>query len=393
ALEAETFSGISAFESAASTQPLPPDALGDHRFWLTQIPDSDLRSISDALKQAGANMLGVAHPAVPTVDTPQSPTEEWRSLQNWDEATLLVRGCGEAIADFHSMSSGLQSQRTVQEFQSFFDGQANTSPLQWLGPTALPPALSELCGHRKTDTTAEPDLNKWAAAWMRTQAKQTATAPLVTIPKQPMSREAGIAIAAVLGLLMMVGCYLHYRYLKAQFDQTEANIAAMTKQEDQLKEDSELLKRIQKETKEAKEQAESLRNVAAKGRAQVAEAEQIIQDGGRRWLALVDSLMEVSDQEGWIQEIKSNEGAVAIRGSAISDSAVHRLAARMESTSAAKQWQILPAATKVNEETNLIEFTIDLLASNVPPTSSIRRISNPATSKVLTRSSRRRSRP
>ena len=50
ALEAETFSGISAFESAANIVSLPPDSVGDHRFWLTQIPDQDVRSIDDALR-------------------------------------------------------------------------------------------------------------------------------------------------------------------------------------------------------------------------------------------------------------------------------------------------------------------------------------------------------
>ncbi|MEM6692010.1 MAG: PilN domain-containing protein [Planctomycetota bacterium] len=365
ALEAETYSGISAFESASSNRALPPDALGDQRFWLTQIPDHDLRSIDDALRQAGAKLAGVAHPAVPKIEPIQSPTDEWRSLQNWDEATLLMRGCGEAVADFHSMSSGLQSQRTIQEFETFFHGIESTAQLEWLGVGELPPTLSTLPqaeDHRRIDTASESGLCRWAAAWMGSQAKQSVGSPLVTIPKRPMSKEVGLAISAALGLLMMGACFLHYRYMSQQLADIEASVDQMQGQRDQLKNDQDAAKELKKQTDEVDAETATLLTSVKQAQSDVLKAGQIIERGDRRWLSLVDALVEVSDKDGWVREIQSTDGTVSIRGLAMNDAAVHRLAARLESTSASSEWQILPASTMVNEESRLTEFAIDLIA-------------------------------
>ncbi|MEM9827985.1 MAG: PilN domain-containing protein [Planctomycetota bacterium] len=365
ALEAETYSGISAFESASANVPLPNDALGDHRFWLTQIADSDVRSIDDAIRQAGGKMLGIAHPAVPRVIPSASPTEPWCSLQNWDESTLLIRGNGDAIADFHSMSSGLQSQRTVQEFETFFQAAAPDSSLQWIGPGELTPSIADLPpaqGHQTISTTSESDLSRWAAAWMASQAKPGAGGPLITIPKKPMSREAGIGIAAVLGLLMMGLCFAHYRYMKQQYADIDGNVQQMRGQQDRLKNDKDRFTELQKEKDAAEEQVQTLVAQIRKTRLDVATAKQVVKRGKRRWLSLVDSLVDVSDDDGWVREIESTDETVSIRGLATNDAAVHRLAARLESTSAAELWQILPASTSNDPDTGLIEFQIELVA-------------------------------
>ncbi|MEM8666808.1 MAG: hypothetical protein AAGG48_04795 [Planctomycetota bacterium] len=365
ALEAEAFSGISAFESAFASQALPPDELGDNRYWLTQIQDQDLRSIQDAVRQAGGKLLGVAHPAVPTIDAPSTPTEEWRSFQNWDESTLLIRGCGEAIADFHSMSSGLQSQRTVQEFVTFFKGLDSDTTLQCVGLSELPPLIADLPeakDNRQVDTTSESDLKAWAAAWMRSQNKQSVGLPLVTIPKRPMSREVGISIAAVLGLVMMGSCFAHYRYLKGNLTEVNASIEQIQDQQNQLNEDQKKLTELEKQQNKIASETAALEKDAQQVRSEVVRAQQIIQRGRLRWPSLVDSLIEVSDDDGWVREIRSTDQAVAIRGLAIEDAAVHRLAARLESTNASDQWKIFPARTSVSDESRLIEFTIDLVA-------------------------------
>ncbi|MEM9369382.1 MAG: hypothetical protein AAGD07_25680 [Planctomycetota bacterium] len=365
ALEAETYSGISAFESLSSNLPLPPDELGDHRFWFTQIPDTDLRSIDDALRQAGAKLVGVAHPAIPKLTEPTTPTDEWRSLQTWDESTLLIRGCGEAIADFHSMSSGLQSQRTVKEFETFFQGVEGDATLEWIGPGELPPALAALPqaeSYRRNDTYAESGLRRWAAAWMQSQTKQAAGSPLVTIPKKPMSREVGMAIAAVLGLLMMAVCFAHYRHTSRQLADIEANVEQMQGQQDRLKKEKDQVAELKKQRDEAVTKTASLVADTEQKRAEVIQAKQILERGGRRWLSLVDALVAVSDDDGWVREIQSTDGSASIRGLAINDAAVHRFAARLESTSASGQWQILPASTTENAESQLTEFAIDLVA-------------------------------
>lgn len=366
ALEGETYSGISAFESASSIVALPPDALGDHRFWLTQVPDEDVRSIDEALRQAGGKFAGIAHPSAPLLDSTLSPTGQWRSLQSWDETTLLLRGNGEAIADLSSLFSGMQSQRTVQEFETFFEGVDGEAPLQWVGPGDLPELLAETPvanGYQQIDTSAESGLRRWAAAWMRSQGKQSAGSPLVTIPKRPMSKEFAIAIASVLALLAIALCFAHNWQLNQQLAGRNDNIDQMTKQIDLLKAKEKKLEEAEKQKGDEISKSESKLAEARLAFAEVAEAKQTIEFGKRRWLSLVDSLSEVSDENGWIREIQSTDGTVAIRGLALTDSDVHRFAARLDAASVAKAWQILPATTKVDPDTKLIEFSIDLIAA------------------------------
>ncbi len=364
-LEAETYSGLSAFESSANIVSLPPDSLGNQQFWLTQIEDQELRSIDDALQQAGAKLIGVGHPAVSTLQVSESGNKAWQTLQNWDESTLLIRGSGETIADFHSMSSGLQSQRTIQEFESFFQGLENDTALQWIGIGQLPPSLAELPqaeNYQRSDVTAESDLRNWVLAWMGSQSRQSIKSPLITIPKRPMSKEVGFAIAAILGLLMIGLCFAHYWYTSSELADITENVEVLTERQEQLKADQKKLEQLEKNKDAAVTRNQELLAAVQQSKADVAKARTIIERSGRRWLSLVDSLIEVSDTNSWIREIRSTDDSVVILGFATDDSIVHRLAAQLESTSLANFWQILPATTKVDPDSRLIDFTINLIA-------------------------------
>ncbi|MEM9943673.1 MAG: hypothetical protein AAF939_19070 [Planctomycetota bacterium] len=365
ALEAETYSGISAFESSTSIVQLPPDALGDPQFWLTQIQDHDFKSIEDALRQAGAKLTGIAHPAVPVINEVSSPTEQWSTLQTWDESTLLMRGNGEAIADLHSMSSGIQSQRTVQEFENFFQGVDNDLSLQWIGAEELPKTLAKLprCqDHHRTDISSESDLHRWATAWSRSQTKQSGTTPLIAVPKRPMSKEVGIAIAAILGLLMMALCYGHYLYTSHELADIDASIEVMAGRQEDLQEDESRLVKLNQELDVARLKNIEISNDIEKSKQDLQRAKKIIVQKNNRWLSLVSSLIEVYDPNGWISEIRSTENTVSIHGLATNDTIVHHIAAQLESAPLAESWKILPASTKFDSESPLIDFTINLTA-------------------------------
>ena len=66
-LEAETYSGISAFESRLGTNRLPKDDTGESRWWVTQIPNSDWQSIGQAIKQFGGKLAGAGHAALSSI--------------------------------------------------------------------------------------------------------------------------------------------------------------------------------------------------------------------------------------------------------------------------------------------------------------------------------------
>ncbi|MEL6895698.1 MAG: hypothetical protein AAFP90_06330, partial [Planctomycetota bacterium] len=143
ALEAETDSGISAFDSRLGTVSLPPDESGDQRLWVTQITQSDWQDAKHAVTQFGGKLAGMgsaslAHPpvtqqdnatAIPGTDSPQTP---WRLLQAFGELTIGVRGLGSEIQDVITLGN-LNTQRNQSQLQDWctYSGH-NTDSVTWV---------------------------------------------------------------------------------------------------------------------------------------------------------------------------------------------------------------------------------------------------------------------
>ena len=66
ALEAETYSGISAFESRLGLKALPRDDSGEARWWVTQIPQRDWQEVDQAIQQFHGKLAGIGHAALAT---------------------------------------------------------------------------------------------------------------------------------------------------------------------------------------------------------------------------------------------------------------------------------------------------------------------------------------
>ena len=372
ALEAEPFSGISAFDSRSAERPLPPTLAGDARYWVTQIAAGDLREIENAVRAAGGRLLGVGHPAVPVISQPAA-TEPWQSLQFWDGATLAARGNGEAIADMLTLASGLQSTRTRQELEAFFPpaDAEQSPPLEWIGCGRPPelletlPAAEEL---RPLDLTREDDLGRWAVAWARLQQAGSGGLPMITTPKKPMSKEASLAIAAVLGLAAMGVCGAHYWHLKSELAGHDATIAEAKKQADQLKADKDRLKTIEQKRDKLTSEAKTTRERAEQLRQQLTAAAKMSRESRSRWLSLVDTLVDVSEESSWVNEIRGDDGQVTLAGLALDDAAAHRFASAISKSLQVEGWKALPADTEIDPDTKLIRFQITLSAGEqVPP--------------------------
>ena len=63
-LEAETRSEISAYQSKIAISRMGDDYRGDPQYWVTQITESELTGIEQALHSSKINWEGIAHPAI-----------------------------------------------------------------------------------------------------------------------------------------------------------------------------------------------------------------------------------------------------------------------------------------------------------------------------------------
>jgi len=77
-LEAETQSGIPAFQSKVAMSQIENDSFGDPQFWVTQIQEDLLNEIQQAFRSSKVKWLGIAHPAL---TCPDPLSESIRSLE------------------------------------------------------------------------------------------------------------------------------------------------------------------------------------------------------------------------------------------------------------------------------------------------------------------------
>src|SRR6056297_2711756 len=97
ALEAETYSGISAFESRLGMKRLPEESSGEARWWVTQIAQSDWHDVDQTVGQFGGRLGGMGHAALPAfpeclLTDPSRVPQSWRLHQCFGEATISLRG-------------------------------------------------------------------------------------------------------------------------------------------------------------------------------------------------------------------------------------------------------------------------------------------------------------
>ena len=307
ALEAESFSGIPAFDSQIAHSSISPDAVGNSRWWVTQLDLGELAQIEDAVRNLGGRLAGVGHPAVVPMTAPSEPTTAWRSVQWWGEQTLLARGQGAAISDLQILSAGRQSQRARMELDEFLaegtvdtgfaeaghPGDAQGTRLEWIDETATPDelltGLAEFSEVDATRVNKEDGLKRWATAWLSTRSGDAVPCPTVTLPRPPMTKEASIAISVATGLAAICLCFVHYSFVGGQVSSLGEDVSAMRAAVEHVDMETKRLATLQKKTKETREAVEEKRAANAELASRLDRAETLMKRQQDRWVALVEA--------------------------------------------------------------------------------------------------------
>jgi len=266
ALEAENYSGISAFDSHLGMHVLPMDADGESRWWVTQVPQSDWQEVEQVVRQFGGKLTGMGHPALaafPTdknVSSTQVDSHPWRLIQAFGESTISVEGRGNDIQDVLTFGD-LKTQRTRSQLVERCEEGENKS-LAWVTDQPLPELLVApeckqilLFGETNSGTAdaeessrgsigGESALRSWAETIARTlRASRSAKrpVPVVVAKKPPMSSQAATWIACGLGLLVAIGCFALHSSTSQQIADLDTNIGTLSQTKKSLSLDKQAL--------------------------------------------------------------------------------------------------------------------------------------------------------
>lgn len=356
ALEAESYSGISAFDSRLGLRRLASGSHDDVSYWVTQIGGIELSEMEDAVRACGATWGGAAHPAV--VMPPASDGQPtWQLVQAWGESTLASRGRGGLLEELSAVGGRIDASSTrmqLARWQSASPDDATT----WISDTAVAEVLPGP-NDRQLRVDGEAGLAHWAAAWTRSLAGGDCAAPVVRAEKRPMSQERQIVLAASLGLLAIAVCFGHYALGRDHLAKVDASIKRLETQKERLDSDKKALADLSKRNKASEDLIAKTQTQAAQLQRDLMLAQKAVQQQRNRWVDLVDALLDHSDKNSWVQRLEGKSKEAVIHGVAISDAAANRFASELESAARREGWTVRPASTKLAPNT-LTEFTIAL---------------------------------
>ncbi len=384
ASEAETYSGISAFDSRISTKAIPQTSAGGDAHWLcVQIPLADLSEIDSTVRALGATWGGATHPALlmpPQLNGTSTSADKpaWWMIQGWGEAIVASRGSDKLVSDVNVFTGSLESSRLRSELEDWL-GESPTLPATttgyWLTDTATMPSpvdqgLTEQASGAWSDATCirvdhEPGLLQWATTFAANLHVPDAL-PVIRAEKRPMSNERATAISVALGLLALLGCVGHHLITKQQITDATTRIEKLEGQAKLLKTSEQALTALEKENIEISKAITSTTTTATKLQREMQLAERKQYFVQHRWLDLVDALVKPQGGKLWLREIRGDDQQAELIGVAISTAIANRFSRSLEESATGNGWLVHPAETK-SLDNGLCEFKILLDASDQRP--------------------------
>ena len=373
-LEAETYSGISAFESRLGICDLPKDDTGEARWWVTQVAHSDWQSIDQVVKQFGGKLAGVAHAALPVFpeldNQANAAPNRWRLHQCFAEATIALRGVGSEIRDVITLGN-LKTQRNQTQLLDWSE-ESNTDQeaLAWITDQPLldhvdySAATVLSLAEAGSGTSA---LEAWgqsiANSLIRSaRENQSVGIPVALSRKPPMTNRTAMLVACSLGLLMGLACFGLYWVGSTKIADLDTKIEALNAQKKQLTQDNKKVQGNEKSLGDKRRQAEELRKRNRKLERDLDQARRMRQFQQTRWLKLVTALAQSIEGDCWVRGLQTNDDEVTVHGMAVSNRDLALFASNLEKLASPHGWRVHPA--KMQRVESLIEFEVSLDTSD-----------------------------
>ncbi|MEM9643484.1 MAG: PilN domain-containing protein [Planctomycetota bacterium] len=385
ALEAETYSGISAFESRLSFKSLPKDAGGDARWWVTQIPQSDWHEVNQVIRQCRGKLAGMGHPSLGAfpadlIDDADSSSQPWRLNQAFGETTVSVNGIGDAVYEVLTLGD-LRTQRTRSQLLEWSGSQTEQEvAVAWVTDRTLPDPLLDAGSTRlmlaedamisdvesedisQVHITGESAIRIWAetvAATLRIRGKGDAQMPFVVAEKPPMSNRSATVIACALGVLFAVGAFAIHFSTNRQLAELDSQIDQFNRTKNALAEDKKTLLDNEKELADKQKTLDEMRALNIEVSANLAQATLIRKFQKARWLNLVSAISKASESGCWVRGLESRGNVVTVQGVAVSNRDISVFATKLEEYASPHGWRVHPAQTERNEMA-LVDFEVSL---------------------------------
>lgn len=329
AFEAEALSNVSAFESHVAHVTLSATSDG-REFWLTQVANGVVRDVDEVLRNAGARLAGLCHPAgLPRAI--EGETVPWLRLEFWNDSVVGVSQDDSGTTRLRILNVDPRQgswEPTVARWRAETGSVREASLVA--GGVVMP---TELIGSQPRWLDEEATLGAWLTAWAAHLTGSAADVPLVRPPKRPMSQQVRTAVMAGLAAAVALACLGHFAFVKSR-------TVALEKRLDSLQGPAKRLSDLERQYEQAQQNLRQTRDEVRSLEAAHAHCGRVLEVQRTRLTALLNALARHCPDNVVIDRLGGQAGDVRVHGLSLDPQLALQLAQGLENEITALGWQV-----------------------------------------------------
>jgi len=338
--EAEPLSGNSAFEVTSAALPLY-EAAGQKHFWLTQVATSVREQIDEAVRKLGGRLAGIAHPGgVPYSFDESSSVGIAARVEFWPGAAVRVAcidgSITKALIDDGAVASNWLAATDDWKRQSGTTQVAAVVPENPGGAYGADYALPDEALPPFYSLDHEETLVRWLSAWRRALTAKIPAIPLIVPAPRRLTQQQRNKVSLVLGLVVLVACYGHHRWVVSDIDKTAAEKARLEAPGIELNAVKTQFAALEKEMKKLDEEKTKLAG-------DVSKTEAVFASHRRRLAEMMRRLSEVSSDDWVLQQISGTGREIKLTGTTMHPEHISTLTSQLTNDFGRLGWAVDPA--------------------------------------------------
>ncbi|TVP99683.1 MAG: hypothetical protein EA381_09335 [Planctomycetaceae bacterium] len=344
AFEAESLSGIGAFESVLAHRSLESDGFHRH-FWVVQMPLWQLEQVDEAIGEHGGRLGGITHPAgLPRAVGSQSAGSSWQRIELWPDCVAAVRSSSGKTPEVHLVNSSPAQESWKATVRMWLEANPNADQRVLLFSRPGDHLLGMGDETETVDLNDEASLIGWLTAWNESLGFREPAVPLLQPAAAPLSVQSRLVMSAAVAALVAAGCWAIDITSRAKLRSADEETRQL---EQRAEEYAAFDGEIKRRTDQLAKRSEENRKLVA-----ALDTYEAVADAQKRRLAvLLAGVAELRPEHLVIRRIEQDAATVTISGAHLDPNSVHDFAEQLNRRVRPLGWTVQPTPQEASKKT------------------------------------------
>jgi hypothetical protein len=323
AFEAETISGLGAFDSEVGFRELPASG-SEQAYLINQVTTEQRAPLEDIISKVGGKFAGLmSTTALPMPLFEADENTSWQRIELWPEAVICINAPAGQPVDVQVINDPPRQDRWRESVHAWLAGVGEASHLEWLAAPDMKDVLDEEEQNDVLDLSDSDTLEIWLAVWSSCLANVNAyELPALAPRRQPASAKQKTAIAIIVWVVILGLVGFRHMTFSKEVKETTATVEQHRLQSGQVANLRSTEKALARTRGILRKELETLGTI---------KAESILTNYQQRYAVLLRTLSNFSARYGAdefvIDEMSSSSGSVDIKGASIYPDPINEISA------------------------------------------------------------------